>query len=70
MVYQIFREITRAVRQFDASKLLVIAAPSVVARVMEEESAAVAELEEFLGKNIRFQADEQCMQEQYDVVLL
>ena len=70
MVYQIFREITRAVRQFDASKLLVIAAPAVVSRVMEEESAAVAELEEFLGKSIRFQADEQCMQEQYDVVLL
>ncbi len=70
VVYEIFREITRAVRQFDASQLLVIAAPKVVARVMEEESSAVAELEEFLGKSIRFQADEQCQQEQYDVVLL
>ena len=70
VVYQIFREITRAVRQFDASNLLVIAAPTVVSRVMEEESAAVAELEEFLGKSIRFQADEHCLQEQYDVVLL
>jgi len=70
VVYEIFREITRAVRQFEASQLLVIAAPKVVARVMEEESAAVVELEEFLGKSIRFQADEQCQQEQYDVVLL
>jgi ribonuclease G len=70
VVYEIFREITRAVRQFEASQLLVIAAPKVVARVMEEESAAVLELEEFLGKSIRFQADEQCQQEQYDVVLL
>ncbi|MEO7478597.1 MAG: ribonuclease G [Lysobacteraceae bacterium] len=70
VVYEIFREITRAVRQFDASQLLVIAAPKIVARVMEEESAAVLELEEFLGKSIRFQADEQCQQEQYDVVLL
>ncbi len=70
MVYQIFREITRAVRQFEASNLLVIAAPSVVTRVIEEESAALAELEQFLGKRIRFQADEQCMQEQYDVVAL
>ena len=70
VVYEIFREITRAVRQFDASNLLVIAAPAVVSRVMEEESAAVAELEEFLGKSIRFQADEHCLQEQYDVVLL
>ncbi len=70
VVYEVFREITRAVRQFEASSLLVIAAPKVVARVMEEESAAVVELEEFLGKSIRFQADEQCHQEQYDVVLL
>ena len=70
VVYEIFREITRAVRQFEASALLVIAAPKVVARVLEDESAAVVELEEFLGKSIRFQADEQCRQEQYDVVLL
>jgi ribonuclease G len=30
----------------------------------------VAELEEFLGKSIRFQADDQYAQEQFDVVLL
>jgi ribonuclease G len=30
----------------------------------------VAELEEFIGKTIRFQAEEQYSQEQYDVVLL
>ncbi|MBS0193250.1 MAG: ribonuclease G [Proteobacteria bacterium] len=70
VVYEIFREITRAVRQFDATSLLVIAASKVVARVLEEESAAVVELEEFLGKSIRFQVDEQYRQEQYDVVLL
>ncbi|MBS0465111.1 MAG: Rne/Rng family ribonuclease, partial [Proteobacteria bacterium] len=52
------------------SSLLVVASPKVVARVLEEESAALVELEEFLGKSIRFQADEQCRQEQYDVVLL
>ena len=70
VTYEIFREITRAVRQFDAARLLVIASPKVVARITEEESAAVAELEEFLGKTIRFQADEQYLQEQFDVVLL
>jgi hypothetical protein len=37
---------------------------------MEVESAAVAVLEELLGLSIGFQADEQCQQEQYDVVLL
>ncbi len=68
--YEIFREITRAVRQFEAEKLLVLASPRVVTRILEEESGAVAELEEFIGKTIRFQADEQYAQEQYDVVLL
>jgi len=70
VTYEIFREITRAVRQFEAERLLVIASPGVVNRITEEESAAVAELEEFLGKSIHFQADDQYQQEQYDVVLL
>ena len=50
--------------------MLVIASTKVVARITDEESSAVAELEEFLGKSIRFQADEQYLQEQFDVVLL
>ncbi|WP_132999634.1 ribonuclease G [Luteimonas arsenica] len=70
VTYEVFREVVRAVRQFDAERLLVIASPKVVARITEEESVAVAELEEFLGKSIRFQADEQYLQEQFDVVLL
>ena len=70
VTYEIFREIVRAVRQFEAARLLVIASPKVVGRITDEESAAVAELEEFLGKWIRFQADEQYLQEQFDVVLL
>ncbi len=70
VTYEIFREIVRAVRQFDAARLLVIASPKVVARITDEESSAVAELEEFIGKSIRFQVDEQYLQEQFDVVLL
>ncbi|MEO8671081.1 MAG: ribonuclease G [Tahibacter sp.] len=70
VTYEIFREITRAVRQFDAEKLLVLAAPKVVARILDEESAAVAELEEFIRKTIRFQPEEHYSQEQFDVVLL
>ena len=68
--YEIFREITRAVRQFDAEKLLVLAAPKVVAKILDEESAAVAELEEFIGKTINFQSEDQYSQEQYDVVVM
>ncbi|MFC4820629.1 ribonuclease G [Dokdonella ginsengisoli] len=70
VTYEIFREITRAVRQFEAKQLLVLAAPKVVNRILEEDSAAVAELEEFIGKTIRFQAEEHYSQEQYDVVVL
>jgi ribonuclease G len=70
ITYEIFREITRAVRQFNAEKLLVMASPKVVNRILEEESAAVAELEEFISKSIRFQAEEHYSQEQFDVVLL
>ncbi|HEX7348967.1 MAG TPA: ribonuclease G [Rhodanobacteraceae bacterium] len=68
--YEIFREITRAVRQFNAEKLLVLASPKVVARMLEEDSSAVAELEAFIGKSIRFQPEDQYAQEQFDVVLL
>jgi len=70
VIYEIFREIVRAVRQFEAARLLVIASPRVVHKMTEDESSTIAELEEFLGKSIRFQADEQYMQEQFDVVLL
>ncbi len=70
VTYEIFREITRAVRQFNAQKLLVMANPLVVNRILEEESSAVAELEEFISKSIRFQAEEHYSQEQFDVVLL
>jgi ribonuclease G len=70
MVYEIFREITRAVRQFEAQSLLVVAASDVVNRIVEEESAALAELEQFIGKTIRFKAEDQYPPEQYDVVLL
>jgi ribonuclease G len=70
VTYEIFREITRAVRQFNAQKLLVMASPLVVNRILEEDSSAVAELEEFISKSIRFQAEEHYSQEQFDVVLL
>ena len=69
VVYEIFREVTRAVRQFEAIKVMVMASPKVVAKITEEESIAVAELEEFIKKEIRFQADDQYSQDQFDVVL-
>ncbi|MFT5132674.1 MAG: ribonuclease G [Gammaproteobacteria bacterium] len=68
--YEIFREILREVRQFDAKKLLVVAAPLVVEMLLEEESTSVADLEEFIGRPIKFQVEPLYKQEQYDIVLL
>ena len=70
MIYEIFREITRAVRQFESASLMVVASTQVVNRIVDEESAAVADLETFVGKPIRFQGEDQYSMEQYDVVLL
>jgi len=68
--YEIFREIIREVRQFDANKLLVVASQEVVDMLLDEESNSVAELEEFIGRPISFQVESLYMQEQYDIVLL
>ncbi|MGD8346477.1 MAG: ribonuclease G [Lysobacterales bacterium] len=67
---EIFREIMRSSRQFEASTLMVLASSQVVERILDEQSANVAELEELIGKTIRFQREEQYSQEQFDVVLL
>ncbi len=67
---EIFREIMRSSRQFEASKLMVVASPKVVERILDEQSSTVAELEELIGKSIRFQQEDQYAQDQYDVVLL
>jgi len=67
---EIFREIMRSSRQFDASKLMVLASPQVVERILDEQSTTVAELEELIGKSIQFQREDQYTPEQYDVVLL
>lgn len=67
---EIFREIVRSSRQFEASKLMVLASSQVVERILDEQSSTVAELEELIGKSIRFQREDQYSQEQFDVVLL
>ncbi len=70
LTYDIFREITRMARQFDTTRLLVIAHERVVTRMMEEESSSIAELESFIGKSLSFQVDMQYSPEQFDVVML
>jgi ribonuclease G len=67
---EVFREIMRSSRQFEANRLLVVASTVVVDRILDDQSTTVAELEEVIGKSIRFQREDQYTQEQFDVVLL
>ncbi|CAK0782121.1 RNase G (fragment) [Gammaproteobacteria bacterium] len=68
--YEIFRELLRESRQFEVESLLVLASPEVVERLVNEESTHLAELEAFLGKPIKLQAEALYSQEHYDVVLI
>ena len=68
--YEIFREILREARQFDARELLVLASQDVVDLLVDEESGSLAELEGFIGIPIKFQVEALFTQEQYDVVIM
>lgn len=67
---EIFREIIREVRQYNVQELLVLASNEVVERLLDEEADTLSELESFLGVQIKFRAEAQYNQEQYDVVIL
>ena len=70
MCLEIFREIIREVRLYKVKTLLVLAANEVVEMLLDEEADMLAELEIFLGVQIKFRVEAQYNQEQYDVVLL
>ena len=67
---EIFREIIREVRQYDVKNLLVLASNEVVEMLVDEEADTLSELEAFIGVHIKFRAESEYNQEQYDVVLL
>ncbi|AKH68851.1 ribonuclease, Rne/Rng family [Spongiibacter sp. IMCC21906] len=68
--YEVFREILREARAYESKRLLVLTSQEVVDRLLDEESANVADLEEFIGASIQFQVETMYTQEQFDVVLL
>jgi len=68
--FDIFRDILREWRQFDVEQLLVLASQEVVDRLLDEESQNMAELEQFIGRPIKLQAEALYNREQYDVVLI
>ncbi len=68
--YEVFREILREARQFDAKQLLVLAAQEVIDLLVDEESTSLAELEDFIGVPIKLQVESLYTQEQFDVVIM
>jgi ribonuclease G len=67
---EIFREIVRQSRQFASRELLILAHQDVVDRLLDEESATLAELEAQVGRPIRLQVEALYGVDQYDVVLV
>ncbi len=68
--FEIFREIMREARQYDARQFLVLGSQEVVDLLVDEESTSLAELEDFIGIPIKFQVEALYTQEQYDIVLM
>jgi ribonuclease G len=68
--YEVFREIQRQARQFESQQLMVLAHQDVIERLLDEESAALGELELSTGKPIRLQTEALYTVDQYDVVLM
>jgi len=68
--YEVFREILRDARRYDGDRLLVIASSAVIDRFLDEESEAVADIEELSNKAIEFRLETTYSQEQYDIVLI
>jgi ribonuclease G len=70
VAYEIFREVLRQARQFEVQGLMVLAHQDVIELLLDEESAALGELEVGVGKPIRLQTEALYAQDQYDVVLV
>ncbi len=66
--YELFREIMREARQYDASQLLVLASEEVIELLIDDESSSLAELESFIDIPIKYQVENQYSQENFDVV--
>lgn len=70
LCYEAFREILRAVRQFDARELLVLASQEVVDLLLDEESDSLARVTTIRRDSDPFTGRSTLYAEHFDVVLL
>ncbi|USD37264.1 MULTISPECIES: ribonuclease G [Ferrimonas] len=68
--YEMFREIIRVDRQYDADEFSVYVAPTVHDALVGDEAHSLAELEVFIGKRIRLQPEPLYSQDKFDVVMM
>ncbi|MBV1840191.1 ribonuclease G [Photobacterium ganghwense] len=68
--YEILREITRVTRAYDADRFVVYVSPAVAEALAGDEYHALAELEVFIGKQVKIKAEPLYVQEQFDVVMM
>jgi len=68
--FEILREVLRVNRAYDADRFVVYASLAVAEALHVEESHSLAELEVFIGKEVKVQAEPLYSQEQFDVVMM
>lgn len=68
--FEVLREILRVNRAYDADMFVVYAAPAVADALSGDESHSLAELEVFIGKQVKVQAEIMYGQEKFDVVMM
>ncbi|MGB0954723.1 MAG: ribonuclease G [Panacagrimonas sp.] len=68
--HDVAREVSRAARQFEARSFLVLAAPPVIQRLVDDQASGLAELEASLDRPIRLQSEAAYHPESFDVVPL
>jgi len=68
--YEILREILRTERQFNAKEYRILASQKVIDLFLDEESASLTQLGDFIRKPISMQVESSYTQEQFDIVLM
>lgn len=68
--YDIFREIMRDSREYEAVSYRILASEKVIEMLLNEEQMSLADLQEFIKAKIELQVETLYTQEEYDVVMM
>lgn len=66
--YDIMREILGAAKSYESDKVLVIGAPLVIERLLNEDARHVVSLENHIERQVEFRVESTYSQEQYDII--